>query len=110
LPSGARSRYRKVRERASFAFAIGSIAAVAEIDDGQVRDVRIALGAVASRPWRARLAEQALIGRPADEQHFAAAADAELEHAKPLRDNAYKVELARNLIIRTLTDLVEDQR
>ena len=51
-----------------------------------------------------------LFGRPADEQHFAAAADAELEHAKPLRDNAYKVELARNLIIRTLTDLVEDQR
>jgi xanthine dehydrogenase YagS FAD-binding subunit len=110
LPSGARSRYRKVRERASFAFAIGSIAAVAEIADGQVRDVRIALGAVASRPWRARLAEQALIGGPADQQHFAAAADAELEHAKPLRDNAYKVELARNLIIRTLTDLVEEQR
>ncbi|MEW1930243.1 xanthine dehydrogenase family protein subunit M, partial [Streptomyces sp. NPDC088360] len=64
-PVAAHSRYRKVRERASYAFAIGSIAAALDVQDGVVREVRLAFGAVASRPWRAREAERALTGGPA---------------------------------------------
>jgi xanthine dehydrogenase YagS FAD-binding subunit len=105
LPIAAGSRYRKVRERASYAFAIASIAAAVEVVDGTVRDVRIALGAVAPHPWRARTAEAALIGGPADEAAFAAAADAELAAAQPLPGNAYKLPLVRNLFVRTLADL-----
>ena len=110
LAMAARSRYRKVRERASFAFAIASIAAAIDVVDGDVRDVRIALGAVASRPWRARQAERALIGRRATDQRFREAADSELAQAQPLRDNGYKVPMVRNLIVRTLAELVEAQQ
>ncbi|GGQ72266.1 FAD binding domain-containing protein [Streptomyces flaveolus] len=105
---GARSRYRKVRERASYAFAIGSVAAALDIEDGVVREARLALGAVASRPWRARAAEAVLTGAPADGDTFAAAADAELAAARPLPDNAYKVTLMRNLVIAVLTELAEE--
>ncbi|WP_326763574.1 xanthine dehydrogenase family protein subunit M [Streptomyces sp. NBC_01591] len=107
-PVAAHSRYRKVRERASFAFAIGSIAAALDIQDGVVREVRLALGAVASRPWRARAAERALIGRPASAEAFAAAADAELGAAKALPENGYKVTLMRNLVVAVLTELTEE--
>jgi xanthine dehydrogenase YagS FAD-binding subunit len=107
LPAAAGSRYRKVRERASYAFAIGSIAAALEVADGAVAEVRIALGAVAPVPWRARRAEEALRGRPATEESFLAAADAELAAARPLRDNAYKVPLVRALVVRTLTELAQ---
>jgi xanthine dehydrogenase YagS FAD-binding subunit len=106
LPLAANSRYRKARERASYAFAIGSVAAALDVTDGVVRDVRLALGAVAPMPWRAHKAEQALRGRPATEQAFRDAADAELAEAEPLRDNGYKVPLMRNLIVRTLSELV----
>ncbi|WP_433175059.1 FAD binding domain-containing protein [Actinoallomurus sp. CA-150999] len=105
-PPGA-SRYRKVRERASFAFALVSIAAVLDMgEDGTVRDCRLALGGVAHAPWRAYLAEEALRGAPAREEEFARAADAELDQARPLPHNGYKVPLARNLIVRTLLELV----
>jgi xanthine dehydrogenase YagS FAD-binding subunit len=107
-PVAARSRYRKVRERASYAFANGSIAAALDVEDGVVRDVRLAFGAVASRPWRARTAERALIGGPATAEAFAAAADAELAEARPLAHNAYKVPLIRNLVVATLTELTEE--
>ncbi|WP_329131868.1 FAD binding domain-containing protein [Streptomyces sp. NBC_00670] len=107
-PVAARSRYRKVRERASYAFAIGSVAAALDVSDGVVRDVRLAFGAVASRPWRARAAERALTGAPADAETFAAAADAELAAARPLRDNTYKVTLMRNLVVAVLTELAEE--
>jgi len=107
-PVAARSRYRKVRERASYAFAIGSVAAALDVSDGVVREVRLAFGAVASRPWRARAAEQALTGAPADAENFAAAADAELAAARPLRDNTYKVTLMRNLVVAVLTELAEE--
>jgi xanthine dehydrogenase YagS FAD-binding subunit len=101
------SRYRKVRERASFAFALVSIAAVLDVaDDGTVRDCRIALGGVAHAPWRARRAEEALRGAPAREEEFSRAADAELDQARPLPHNGYKVPLARNLIVRTLLELL----
>ncbi|MFG2449937.1 FAD binding domain-containing protein [Streptomyces sp. NPDC048512] len=104
----AHSRYRKVRERASYAFAIGSAAAALDVEDGVVRDVRLALGAVASRPWRARAAEAALIGRPASGETFALAADAELSAAEPLPQAAYKVPLLRNLLVALLTQLNEE--
>ncbi|MGW6057696.1 FAD binding domain-containing protein [Streptomyces sp. NPDC055189] len=107
-PVAAHSRYRKVRERASYAFAIGSIAAALDVKDGTVREVRLAFGAVASRPWRARAAEQALTGGPATAEAFAAAADAELAAAKALPDNGYKVTLMRNLVVALLTELTEE--
>ncbi|MFC9753937.1 FAD binding domain-containing protein [Streptomyces sp. NPDC056921] len=107
-PVAARSRYRKVRERASFAFAIGSVAGALDVRDGVVREVRLALGAVASRPWRARAAERVLIGGPAGAEAFAAAADAELAAAEALPENGYKVTLMRNLIVAVLTELTEE--
>ncbi|MBO1332258.1 xanthine dehydrogenase family protein subunit M [Streptomyces sp. VRA16 Mangrove soil] len=107
-PVAAHSRYRKVRERASYAFAIGSVAAALQVRDGVVVDARLALGAVASRPWRAHAAERALIGGPASGEAFAAAADAELAAAAPLPQNAYKVPLLRNLVVAVLTELSEE--
>ena len=101
-----RSRYRKVRERRSYAFALVSVAAAVELTaDGTIADVRLALGGVAHAPWRARRAEEALRDRPATETAFAAALDRELEAAQPLADNGYKVGLARNVAVRVLTDL-----
>ena len=105
LPPAARSLYRKVRDRASFAFALVSIAAVLEMEDGVVRSARIALGGVAPIPWRARLAEAELQGAPLTTEAFARAADAELAHAQALRDNAFKVPLAHHLIVQSLLDL-----
>jgi xanthine dehydrogenase YagS FAD-binding subunit len=110
LALAANSRYRKVRDRASYAFALVSVAAALEVAGGTVRDVRLALGGVAHRPWRARTAEQALRGAPADEATFRTAAEAELADARPLRDNAFKVSLARNTIVRMLMDLAEGRQ
>jgi xanthine dehydrogenase YagS FAD-binding subunit len=107
LPVAARSRYRKVRDRASYAFALVSVAAAIDVSDGVVSDVRIALGGVAHKPWRATLAEQMLRGEEPTEAAFTRAADAELERAEPLRENAFKVPLARSTIVRTLLDLTE---
>lgn len=107
-PAAAASRYRKVRERASFAFAIGSVAAALDVRDGIVRDVRLAFGAVASRPWRAREAERVLTGGLAGADAFAAAADAELAAAEALPHNGYKVTLMRNLVVAMLTELTEE--
>ncbi|MGP3935133.1 FAD binding domain-containing protein [Nonomuraea sp. KM88] len=104
-PPGA-SAYRKVRERASFAFALVSIAASLDVgSDGVVSDCRIALGSVAHVPWRATRAERLLIGGPATGAAFLEAAEAELEQARPLPRNAYKLPLARNLIVATLEEL-----
>ncbi|WP_328498011.1 xanthine dehydrogenase family protein subunit M [Streptomyces sp. NBC_00414] len=107
-PVAANSRYRKVRERASYAFAIGSIAAALDVRDGVVHEVRLAFGAVASRPWRAHAAERALTGGPVDAEAFAAAADAELAAARPLPHNGYKVTLMRNLVVAVLSELAEE--
>lgn len=108
LGFAARSRYRKVRDRASYAFALVSVAAALDVAGGTVRDVRIALGGVAHKPWRAARAEAALRGGPASEDAFRAAIDAELEQARPLRDNAFKVRLASNVVTRTLLDLAAE--
>ncbi|GAA3846283.1 xanthine dehydrogenase family protein subunit M [Sphaerisporangium flaviroseum] len=107
LPFAARSRYLKVKDRASFSFAVVSVAAALDIAGGVVRDCRIALGAVAHVPWRAEAAEAALRGSPATEAEFARAAGAELAGARPLPLNRFKVPLARNVMIRVLADLVE---
>ncbi|MFJ4914254.1 FAD binding domain-containing protein [Streptomyces sp. NPDC088726] len=104
----AHSRYRKVRERASFAFAVGSVAAALDVRDGEVAEVRLAFGAVASRPWRARVAERALTGGPASAEAYAAAADAELAAAEALPENGYKVTLTRNLVVAVLSELAEE--
>ncbi|KAB8189796.1 xanthine dehydrogenase family protein subunit M [Nonomuraea phyllanthi] len=103
-PPGA-SLYRKVRERASFAFALASIAAVLDVRDGTVAGCRIALGSLAHAPWRAERAEQVLVGGPATGEAFLTAAEAELEQARALPRNAFKVPLARNLIVRALEEL-----
>ncbi len=103
------SKYRKVRERASYAFALVSVAAALDVEDGVVRDVRLALGGVAHKPLRATKAEEALRGEPAGEENFRAAAEIELEDARPLRENAFKVPLARNVITRTLLELSEER-
>jgi xanthine dehydrogenase YagS FAD-binding subunit len=107
LPIAARSRYRKVRDRASYAFALVSVAAAIEIEDGVVRHVRIALGGVAHKPWRAARAEEVLRGAEPTEELFGRAADAELAHAEPLPENGFKVPLARSTIVRTLLDMAE---
>ncbi len=107
LAWAARSTYRKVRDRASYAFALVSVAAALDLDGGTVRDVRIALGGVAHKPWRAMTAEAALRGKPATEAHFRAAAEAELADAAPLRHNAFKVELARRTMTAVLAGLAE---
>lgn len=105
--TGCRSTYRKVRERASFAFALVSVAASLDVHDGSVASARLALGGVAHRPWRARHAEEALQGAPATQESFRRAADAELSAARPLRDNGYKVGLATELIVSVLNDLLD---
>lgn len=104
-PVGSVSRYRKVRERASYAFAIASVAATLHVADGKVRSAGLALGAVAAKPWRAVRAETILRGRPATEQTFREAIGAELEAATPLRDNGYKVQLMSDLVVGVLADL-----
>ena len=107
LPFAACSTYRKVRDRASYAFALVSVAAALELEGDTVKDVRLALGGVAHKPWRAWKAEAALRGGPATEQAFRAAAEAELADAKPFRDNGFKVELASRTITAVLARLKE---
>ncbi|MFE4050117.1 FAD binding domain-containing protein [Streptomyces sp. YIM B13518] len=105
------SAYRKARDRASYAFALASVAAVLDTaDDGTVAHVGLAFGALAHKPWRAERAETALRGAPATPDSFARAVDLELEAARPLRDNGYKVPLARNLAVDVLTRLAPPAR
>ncbi|MET8174463.1 FAD binding domain-containing protein [Streptomyces clavifer] len=104
-PDNAVSLYRKARDRASYAFALASVAAVLTVRDGRVQHAALAFGGLAHRPWRARAAEDVLRGAPATDETFARAVDAELEAAVPLRDNGFKVALARNLAIGALAGL-----
>jgi xanthine dehydrogenase YagS FAD-binding subunit len=110
LSFAARSTYRKVRDRASYAFALVSVAAAVDVDaGGAVRNVRIALGGVAPQPWRALKAEAALRGGPADAASFAAAVEQELADAVGLGGNDFKIELARRLIPAVLAELTGAQ-
>ncbi|MFH8757024.1 FAD binding domain-containing protein [Streptomyces atroolivaceus] len=104
-PGGSASLYRKARDRASYAFALASVAAVLTVREGRVQQASLAFGGLAHRPWRARAAEDVLRGAPATEETFARAADAELAAARPLRDNGFKVTLARRLAVGALKEL-----
>jgi xanthine dehydrogenase YagS FAD-binding subunit len=107
LRAARTSAYRKVRDRASFSFALVSVAAALELEDGHVHDIRLALGGVAHAPWRAKRAEAELLGKRATRDAFELAAEAELSEAEPLRDNGFKVPLAHGLIVSTLEQLME---
>ena len=103
LPEGTRSGYLKVRDRASYEFALASAAVALVITDGVMRDARVALGGLATVPWRARAAEDILRGAPATPETFAAAAEAALDGASPRAGNAYKVELGKRTVVRALS-------
>jgi xanthine dehydrogenase YagS FAD-binding subunit len=104
------STYRKVRDRASYAFALVSVAAALTVENGTITQARVALGGVAHKPWRARIAEAALTGQPATEDVFVAAAELELKAAQPLEGNAFKVPLAKRTIVAVLGELAGDNR
>jgi xanthine dehydrogenase YagS FAD-binding subunit len=97
------ARYLKLRERTSCAFAVVSAAAALELDDGTIRNARLALGGVAAKPWRAHAAEAVLAGAQANADAFWRAADAALADARPSGDNAFKIDLARRIVVRGLT-------
>ncbi len=96
------SHYLKVRDRASYAFALVSVAAALDVEDGKIKTARVALGGVAHKPWRAEAAEEKLVGATADEATFKAAAEAALTHAKGYKYNSFKIELAKRSIVRAL--------
>jgi xanthine dehydrogenase YagS FAD-binding subunit len=110
LPFARRSRYRKVRDRASYAFALVSVAAALDIEDGRIRNVRVALGGVAPKPWRAYEAEKVLLGAERSLELFRRAADAELAPARGFRHNSFKIELARRTITSVLSELAGDKQ
>jgi xanthine dehydrogenase YagS FAD-binding subunit len=97
-----RSHYLKVRDRASYAFALVSVAAALDVADGTIRQARLCLGGVAHMPWRARKAEAVLANAKPNQKTFADAADAELAAARPLEHNRFKVDLTRRAIVRAL--------
>jgi xanthine dehydrogenase YagS FAD-binding subunit len=103
MPFATRSHYLKVRDRASYAFALVSVAAVLDLQDGNIKSARVALGGVAHKPWRAQKTEAALAGKKADEETFRAAAEAELASAKAYKHNGFKIELAKRAIVRALS-------
>ena len=112
LPPNAfapRSSYRKVRDRSSYAFALGSVAAALELDGVHIKEARLALGGVAHKPWRARVAEKVLVGRTIDEASFRDAAEAELASAVGLRDNAFKIDLAKRVIVDSFLKLASKE-
>ncbi len=98
----ARSRYVKVRDRASFAFALASAGVALDLDGKTIRDARVALGGVATKPWRALAAERELVGHTPTRETFQRAANAALADARSQGDNAFKIELARRTIVRAL--------
>jgi xanthine dehydrogenase YagS FAD-binding subunit len=103
LSFARRSHYLKVRDRASYDFALASAAVALDLDGETVRAARVGLGGIASKPWRARDAEAVLVGQRATPELFRAAADAALARAVPQKDNAFKIELAKRTLVRALT-------
>jgi xanthine dehydrogenase YagS FAD-binding subunit len=100
------SMYLKVRDRASFAFALAAAAVALDVQSGQIRNARVALGGVGTKPWRSHEAERALVGKPATMTTFSAAAKAAMAGARPHKDNAFKVELAQRTLVRALSEVV----
>ena len=109
LPFARRSVYRKVRDRASYAFALVSVAAALEIEDGRIRNARLALGGVAAKPWRAFEAERILAGAEVSEESFRRAAEAQIAGARGYRDNGFKIELAKRTITSVLNELARGE-
>ena len=109
-PSAATSVYQKYRDRESYEFALASVAAAIRLDKGTVAEVRLALGGVATKPWRARSAEASLLGQPATPASYAEAARAELAAAAPRPANAFKAELAKRAIVMALSELTPASR
>jgi xanthine dehydrogenase YagS FAD-binding subunit len=107
LANGTRSHYLKLRDRASYEFALSSAAVAVSLNGNRIERVRIALGGVGTKPWRSMEAEQALEGREASENNFRAAAEAALKGAKPRHDNAFKIELAKRCLTRTLKNVTQ---
>jgi len=105
LPFAKRSLYLKVRDRASYAFALASAAVALDVQGGTIRSARVALGGIGTKPWRSPAAEHALVGRPATAATFKAASQAALADAHPLRDNKFKVPLARRTLERALAEV-----
>jgi len=105
-----RSAYLKVRDRASYEFALSSAAVGLDVANNTIRSVRIALGGVGTKPWRARTAERMLVGKRATRDEFRKAADAELKDAIPRKQNAFKIELAKRTLVRALDDLAGGSR
>jgi xanthine dehydrogenase YagS FAD-binding subunit len=107
--AGFPSLYRKVRDRASYAFALVSVAAALKIENGLISDIRLALGGVAHKPWRATKAEQSLLGNAPTSDNFVQAAATEMSPAVPLRHNTFKIELAKRTIVFALEQLAARQ-
>jgi xanthine dehydrogenase YagS FAD-binding subunit len=105
LPWAQRSTYLKIRDRESYEFALASVAAVLDVDGDHIRDARVAVGGVGTKPWNLPQVRDALIGKPLNQQTFEAAAKLAIEGAQPLRHNAFKVELLQRTIVRALMNL-----
>ncbi len=108
-PYAAHSHYLKVRDRASYAFALVSVAVALELDGGTIRSARLALGGVAHKPWRAEAAEHSLVGKPANADSYRAAAELAMAGAKTYKDNAFKVPMAKQAIVRAFTVAAGEQ-
>lgn len=107
VPIARRSHYLKVRDRASYEFALASAAVAIQLDGDRIVDARLAVGGVATKPWRCVAAEQSLVGKPAAEKSFREAADIALTGAVPQQHNAFKVDLARRTIVRAFATITE---
>jgi len=107
LAAGTRSHYLKLRDRAQYEFALASSAVVAQVSGGRIQRVRIAFGGVGTKPWRSREAEKVMEGQEASAENFSRAADAAMANAKPLKFNAFKIELAKRALIRSLTNTTQ---
>jgi xanthine dehydrogenase YagS FAD-binding subunit len=107
LASGTRSRYLKLRDRAQYEFALASSAVVVSVSGGRIQRARVAFGGVGTKPWRSREAEKALEGQDASSENFRRAADGAMADAKPLKYNAFKIELAKRALVRTLTETTQ---
>jgi xanthine dehydrogenase YagS FAD-binding subunit len=105
MPDTARSRYLKIRDRASYAFALVSAAVALDAPDGHIRSARIALGGVAHKPWRALIAEQHLVGQKPSKAAFEDAAERALHTAGGYQDNRFKIDLAKRTIVRAFSEL-----
>ena len=104
-PHAARSSYLKVRDRSSYEFALTSAAVALDVNSGTIRSARVALGGVATKPWRSRDAEAALVGKPANVETFHAAAEVAMRGARGYGQNDFKIDLGKRTLVRALTDL-----